>query len=150
MAKKKKDNFFESSLCESGNVCDRCRTFADYRKALDTVYDIPDIDRDSDYAFKCPKGKVSKEFEKTEFPTALGMMKSLGATAVAQVKHIARTRSVGMSSTKTQEARINTCKACDLYYARSHRCKQCGCRLKAKIRLAAAACPINKWGPESA
>ena len=45
------------------------------------------------------------------------------------------------------EERIEICKKCPEYYVDKvlgARCKKCGCRLKAKCRIADAKCPLNK------
>lgn len=40
--------------------------------------------------------------------------------------------------------RMNICKECpELTKVRT--CKKCGCFMPAKIRLASATCPLNKW-----
>lgn len=142
-----KDNFFETSLCGSGEVCKKCRLFKDYRKALDSLYDIPDINRRKSYTFTCPKGKVASEYDAVEFPSALAMLKSLGEAAVDQAKHVV-TAKKGIASQKEQARRIAICKECNFYSASRKRCKKCGCKLMAKIRGAGLKCPINKWGPE--
>lgn len=151
MAKKKKDNFFETSLCKSQDTetCKKCRLFKDYRKALDSMYDIPDINRRKSYTFECPAGKVASEFEDTKFPSALAMLKSLGQAATDQVKHQVKKGNKGIATKEEQARRIEICKGCNLYIASRHRCKKCGCRLAAKIRGAGQRCPINKWGPET-
>jgi hypothetical protein len=152
MAKKKKDkeNFFKTSMCQSQDpeTCKRCRLFKDYRKVLDDMYDIPGINRRKSYTFDCPNGKVPSEFEETEHPTALSMLKSLGQAAVDQVKHVKKGNK-GIATKKEQARRIEICKGCNLYLASRHRCKKCGCKLPVKIKGAGQKCPIGKWGPEN-
>lgn len=46
------------------------------------------------------------------------------------------------------ESRILICKGCEYYEIDKilgARCKQCGCRLRAKTRLPEASCPLSKW-----
>ena len=43
--------------------------------------------------------------------------------------------------------RWDICKACPELTA-SNRCKQCGCFMKAKTRIATSRCPIGKWEKE--
>lgn len=42
------------------------------------------------------------------------------------------------------EHRMATCASCE-YFTRLRRCKQCGCFMDAKTKLAIAKCPIDKW-----
>lgn len=48
-----------------------------------------------------------------------------------------------------QRARFNTCKSCPeifkLPMTALGTCKKCGCFMDAKIKLARASCPLNKW-----
>jgi hypothetical protein len=47
--------------------------------------------------------------------------------------------------------RLAICKTCELWdnngFAGTGSCKQCGCSTQAKLRMATAKCPIDKWGP---
>lgn len=40
--------------------------------------------------------------------------------------------------------RINICNSCD-YLTTLRRCKNCGCFMDAKTKLAGAECPIKRW-----
>lgn len=44
------------------------------------------------------------------------------------------------------DARYAMCLACDRFNNLTKTCKECGCLMRMKSRLKAAACPINKWG----
>lgn len=49
--------------------------------------------------------------------------------------------------------RLDICLACEFFIVQPEgsivpaRCGKCGCGMKFKSRLAAAKCPIDKWGP---
>ena len=48
-----------------------------------------------------------------------------------------------------KDARSATCKSCDklihIPMTRLGTCSQCGCFMDAKVTLARASCPLNKW-----
>ena len=41
--------------------------------------------------------------------------------------------------------RLEICKGCEFYRAKTNQCKKCGCFMKLKTTLAHAKCPIGKW-----
>jgi hypothetical protein len=43
------------------------------------------------------------------------------------------------------EKRLDICKQCPRYVKLTHQCKECGCIMNAKVKLADASCPLNKW-----
>lgn len=47
------------------------------------------------------------------------------------------------------ETRIGICKGCEFWdgsgFAKTGRCKKCGCSTQAKLRMATEKCPIGKW-----
>ena len=43
------------------------------------------------------------------------------------------------------DARFEICKACDRLLHATNTCKECGCFMKAKVKLKDAACPLGKW-----
>lgn len=43
------------------------------------------------------------------------------------------------------EKRYNICKACPEFIDLTKQCKQCGCVMLLKTKLARATCPISKW-----
>lgn len=43
------------------------------------------------------------------------------------------------------EKRLEICKSCPRFIRLTHQCKECGCIMNAKVKLADAACPLNKW-----
>jgi hypothetical protein len=44
-----------------------------------------------------------------------------------------------------QQRRMDICRACDKFMARSIRCKECGCYLNHKTQFVVSECPIEKW-----
>lgn len=48
------------------------------------------------------------------------------------------------ASEELQEQRYETCKGCDAFTALKT-CKECGCIMPLKIKIAGAACPLDKW-----
>ena len=131
-----KKSFFESSMCEIGNNCEKCRVSKQYREGISKVFDVPEVD------FKCPKGKIAEEYKDIEFPNIFGLAKNLLETGKDVAKHKKKTGRV-KASEELQAKRLATCKACNYYIG--NRCKKCGCRLTAKIDLEAAKCPLKKW-----
>lgn len=43
------------------------------------------------------------------------------------------------------ERRFSICKECPELIKTTSQCKQCGCFMKAKTKLAEAVCPLKKW-----
>jgi hypothetical protein len=41
--------------------------------------------------------------------------------------------------------RMQTCLDCPKLIRATHQCRECGCFMKIKTKLAAATCPLNKW-----
>ena len=48
---------------------------------------------------------------------------------------------------QTKEFRLSQCNSCDQKNMLGI-CKACNCIIKAKVRFAAALCPLHKWGEE--
>lgn len=42
-------------------------------------------------------------------------------------------------------ARLEICEACPSLLKLTHQCKECGCFMKLKVKLAEATCPLGKW-----
>lgn len=52
---------------------------------------------------------------------------------------------------KTFRKRFNICRRCDSFFKPTNSCKECGCFMQLKCRLANVKCPLLKWGkPEDA
>jgi hypothetical protein len=50
---------------------------------------------------------------------------------------------------QTLEARLGVCRGCEFWnpngFKGTGRCMKCGCSTQAKLRMATASCPVNKW-----
>lgn len=46
------------------------------------------------------------------------------------------------------DKRWSECEKCEFLIKPTNNCSQCGCFMKAKIRVATASCPIGKWKKE--
>lgn len=44
-----------------------------------------------------------------------------------------------------QDHRYAICTACDRLTKTTKQCKECGCFMKLKVKLAEAVCPLGKW-----
>ena len=47
---------------------------------------------------------------------------------------------------KTFKKRFNICRKCERFFKPTNSCKECGCFMQLKCRLANVECPIKKWG----
>jgi hypothetical protein len=54
------------------------------------------------------------------------------------------------ASEEIQEERLAICRDCPSYRKMLKQCKECGCVMPAKVKLADAFCPLNKWSAISA
>ena len=54
--------------------------------------------------------------------------------------------SIQQLSEEDAKARYDICKQCPELLKITKQCKKCGCIMPAKTRLAAAECPLHKWG----
>lgn len=54
------------------------------------------------------------------------------------------THTLDIADDSVIEHRMSTCNSCE-HFTQLRRCKQCGCFMDAKTKLAIAKCPINKW-----
>jgi hypothetical protein len=45
-------------------------------------------------------------------------------------------------------ARLDICADCDRLFKPTFTCKECGCFMKVKARIASQHCPIHKWEAE--
>ena len=52
---------------------------------------------------------------------------------------------VEKASLETAEKRYNICLECPELIQATKQCKQCGCFMSLKTKLATAKCPIGKW-----
>lgn len=49
------------------------------------------------------------------------------------------------SDTETEKHRYSICESCDRLTKTTKQCKECGCFMKLKVKLAEATCPLGKW-----
>ncbi len=49
------------------------------------------------------------------------------------------------SPEELMEARLEICKVCEFYKAKTNRCGKCNCFMKLKTTLKDARCPVGKW-----
>jgi hypothetical protein len=54
---------------------------------------------------------------------------------------------VRFATPMTAKARLDACRACDRL-TNLMTCRECGCLMPAKVKLAEAFCPLDKWGAE--
>jgi hypothetical protein len=43
------------------------------------------------------------------------------------------------------QPRYDICKTCNKFIALTAQCKECGCFMKVKVKLAGVVCPLKKW-----
>lgn len=48
-----------------------------------------------------------------------------------------------------RETRLSLCKSCPELIQLTSTCKKCGCFMTAKVKLAKASCPLEKWSSEA-
>jgi hypothetical protein len=49
------------------------------------------------------------------------------------------------SPEEVAQYRLEICKGCEFYRAKTNQCKKCGCFMKLKTLLEKSKCPIGKW-----
>lgn len=49
------------------------------------------------------------------------------------------------ASDETAMARLAICEGCPSLLKVTHQCRECGCFMKLKTKLANAKCPLDKW-----
>lgn len=61
---------------------------------------------------------------------------------------------IELSTDALFESRLGICKGCEQYNGQAFegggQCKACGCPLQKKLRIKRDACPLGKWGPDTA
>jgi len=48
-------------------------------------------------------------------------------------------------SSETEDARFAICAECPELIKTTSQCRQCGCFMKVKVKIANATCPLKKW-----
>lgn len=85
-------------------------------------------------------------------PSLKVMVYSLSETLQNMLKSAAENKIILVTEEQAL-ARLDICLQCEFFITQPEsvimpaRCAKCGCGMKYKARLAAASCPINKWGP---
>lgn len=128
-------DFFETTLCKSGDVCLKCRRSSTYRKGIIAAYDNP-----SDVDFACPVGKTAEDYPVEVEPNIFQMGRNLASSLAREL------RSGGKPSVSEEEIqkRLAICEGCE-FLRNGTRCTKCGCVMKFKARLNTGECPIGKW-----
>ena len=54
-------------------------------------------------------------------------------------------KNIGRTPIEIAKERYAICKNCPEFIALTTQCKQCGCIMKAKVKLPHASCPLDKW-----
>jgi hypothetical protein len=90
--------------------------------------------------------------ESKQTPSIKEMVYSLNDTLQAMLK-LAVEKKIILVTEEQAQGRLDICLSCEFFITQPEgsiipaRCGKCGCGMKYKSRLAAAQCPINKWGP---
>jgi len=75
-----------------------------------------------------------------EYPSFGTMVVNAFATAVDFVAD-----GLALADQPEVERRLSICGNCHMYDIEQTRCRACGCHLSAKVKIAAAHCPLNLW-----
>jgi hypothetical protein len=87
-----------------------------------------------------------------QLPSLKEMVYGLSETVQNMLKTAAQHKIVLVTEEQAL-ARLDICLACEHFITQPEnsiipaRCGKCGCGMKYKARIAAAHCPIQKWGP---
>ncbi len=54
-------------------------------------------------------------------------------------------KNVGRTPIEIAKERYSICKNCPQFVPLTTQCKECGCIMKAKVKLPHASCPLGKW-----
>ncbi len=63
----------------------------------------------------------------------------------AQVKPTDLLDKENLTSEEVSSTRMSICETCPRLRKPIYQCRECGCFMKLKVKLAAATCPIGKW-----
>ncbi len=67
------------------------------------------------------------------------------AGAVGRAAQAVVTGNAVIAPKEEYSRRFRICVACEHFHGMHVRCRKCGCKLKAKLRLATERCPAGKW-----
>ncbi len=54
-------------------------------------------------------------------------------------------KGIGRTPLEIAKERYAICKSCPQFIPVTTQCKECGCIMKAKVKLPHASCPLDKW-----
>ena len=63
----------------------------------------------------------------------------------AELKEVASEKGLADQRTTYRE-RMHICEECDSFLRLTKQCKECGCFMFLKARIAKMSCPLDKWG----
>ena len=81
----------------------------------------------------------------SEYPSLPKQGENLAKFAFDLIKHTITSQEAFLVSDEVVEKRIKICQKCEHYDMTQHRCKECGCFLGIKSRMAPESCPIGLW-----
>jgi hypothetical protein len=83
-----------------------------------------------------------------QLPSIKTMVLSLSETLQNMLKTAAQHKVI-LATEEQAHARLDICLQCEhlIVQQEQARCAKCGCGMKYKARIAAAHCPLQKWGP---
>lgn len=79
---------------------------------------------------------------KTSYKITIGQVRELAATVKDAVKEAAKSGEI-LVTKDISDRRFNLCKLCPKL--QGERCNECGCFIRAKVKLKISKCPIHKW-----
>jgi len=79
-------------------------------------------------------------------PGIVTMAKNLAYTSGAAITQaVIHPHQPILLSDEESNKRMGVCNTCEFLNTEHYRCAKCGCYMKAKVKVAAAKCPIGKW-----
>jgi hypothetical protein len=95
--------------------------------------------------------KVNVKLPGSDTPVPISELPSLTTQAKTLISSLAAWAKKGMKvvDEETLQARLTICHGCEFWnpqgFKGTGRCQKCGCSTQAKLRMATASCPVNKW-----
>jgi len=130
-------DFFASRQCNSRAHCRACRLSPAFRQSLTARFALPGVD------FGCPHGITAETLP--TFPSVAEQVHNLSSALTRAASHVIQAHTLPVADSPEQERRWDICRGCANFVADTQRCRICGCRLKAKIKLDTDHCPDAKW-----
>jgi hypothetical protein len=108
------------------------------------VFDISKIENDL-ISFDVNKYEEIRKKYLPQSPDLMEKIKALASDSSEWAKSGFKT-----ATTTKLEDRLAICKGCEFWdqkgFGNTGKCTKCGCSTQAKLRMATAKCPIDKWG----